>query len=68
MSTKAQITSDFPTPDEVASHLRIAPSRAAELRQRLLELHLTRPAGTVVRMQMKKHTPHSAARKNAKKK
>jgi len=63
MSTKAHITSDFPTPDDVASHFRIAPLRTAELRQRLLELHVTRPDGTVVHMQMKR-TPRSTARKN----
>jgi hypothetical protein len=63
MSTKAHITSDFPTPDDIASRLRIAPSRAAELRQRLLELHVTRPDGTVVHMQMKR-TPRPTARKS----
>jgi hypothetical protein len=35
MATKARITADFPTPSEVASHLRIPASRVAELRRRI---------------------------------
>jgi hypothetical protein len=35
MATKARITAEFPTPSEVASRLRIPPSRVAELRRQI---------------------------------
>jgi hypothetical protein len=35
VATKARITADFPTPSEVASHLRIPASRVAELRRQI---------------------------------
>ena len=53
MSTKARITSDFATQSEVASRLRIPASRAAELRRRLFDLHVTQPDGSVVVMKVK---------------
>jgi len=42
MTTKAHITSDFATPNDVASRLRIPASRAAELRRQLFELHVSK--------------------------
>ncbi|HEX6642828.1 MAG TPA: hypothetical protein VF215_17050 [Thermoanaerobaculia bacterium] len=47
MSSKARITADFATPSDVASRLRIPPSRVAELRRLLFELHITKPDGSV---------------------
>lgn len=39
MSAKAHITADFPTQHAVASRLGIKSSRAAELREQMIELH-----------------------------
>jgi hypothetical protein len=46
MPPKARITSDFPTPTEVASWLQIPEDRAAELRRQLFDLHVTHPDGS----------------------
>jgi len=43
MAAKVRITSDFPTQAEVADFLRIPPSRAAELRRQLHDLHAAPP-------------------------
>jgi hypothetical protein len=43
MAAKARITSEFATPRDVASRLRIRPSRAAELRRQVIELHPRKP-------------------------
>jgi hypothetical protein len=53
MSTKAQITSDFPTPSEVASRLRIPASRAAELRRQMIDLHGKFPDGSYIVIETK---------------
>jgi hypothetical protein len=39
MTAKARITADFATPKDVASRLRIPPSRTAQLRRQLFDLH-----------------------------
>jgi hypothetical protein len=53
MTTKARITSDFATPNDVASRLRIPASRAAELRRQLFNLHVTQPDGSVMIVEAK---------------
>ena len=62
MAAKAHITSDFATPSEVASHLGIPPSRTAELRQRLLDLHVAKSDGTVMIFRAK-NVAHSSTRR-----
>jgi len=48
MSTKTRITSDFATPNDVASRLRIPAARVAELRRQLFDLHMTQQGGSVM--------------------
>jgi hypothetical protein len=47
MNSKARITTDFPTPQEVASRLHIPADRAAVLERRVLDLHITNPDGSI---------------------
>jgi len=54
MTSKARITSDFPTPRDVASRLRIPANRVAELKRQLFELHITRPDGSSSSVALKK--------------
>jgi hypothetical protein len=54
MTTKAHITSDFATPNDVASRLRIPAARAAELRRQLFDLHVTNPDGSITIVELKK--------------
>lgn len=44
MAEKAQITGEFPTPSEVASHLRIPATRVAELRRQIAQVTGAAPA------------------------
>ena len=46
MSSKARITSEFPSSQEVASQLKLSSGRVAKLRKELYELHITHPDGS----------------------
>jgi hypothetical protein len=62
MSAKARITSDFATQDDVAARLRISPSRTAELRRQLFDLHVTQPDGKLILVEVK-NTARGSRRK-----
>jgi len=53
MSSKVRITSDFPTPGEVASRLHIPADRAEELNRQLFDLHVNHPDGSITVFQVK---------------
>jgi hypothetical protein len=53
MNSKARITSDFPTPGEVALQLHIPADRVAELNRQLVDLQITHPDGSITVIQVK---------------
>jgi hypothetical protein len=66
MSSKARITSEFPSQRDVASALRISAHRAAELKRQLFDLHITHPDGSITVIEAKhsrKLKTHSARKK-----
>ena len=60
MSSKARITSEFPSEREVASRLKLSTGRAAELRKQLYDLYIIQPDGTLTLAGFK--TARSAAK------
>ena len=54
MSSKARITSEFPSEQEVASRLKLSSGRAAALRKQLYDLHVTHPDGSVTIVEYKR--------------
>lgn len=53
MSSKARITSPFPSEQEVASRLKLSSGRVAQLRKQLYDLHITHPDGSVTILEFK---------------
>jgi hypothetical protein len=47
MPSKAWITTDFPTPEQVAAYFRIPAARVAELQRMMQEMHVIRPDGSI---------------------
>jgi hypothetical protein len=68
MTSKARITSDFPTPREVASRLRIPVDRAAELRRQLFDLYVTHPDGSITVIPVKNSAGGAKSRGRSSKK
>ncbi|HET8799059.1 MAG TPA: hypothetical protein VFO89_15300 [Thermoanaerobaculia bacterium] len=66
MSAKARITADFATQGDVASRLRIPPARAAELRRRVIDLHVRKPDGTTI-LEIADRYPGKAVKAGSKK-
>ncbi|HEV7836745.1 MAG TPA: hypothetical protein VGO75_01655 [Gemmatimonadaceae bacterium] len=59
MATKVLITTEFPTPDEVAAYHHIPPARVAELRELMEEVRAERNTATIPK------TPRNGTRKRA---
>jgi hypothetical protein len=69
MSSKVMITSEFPTSSEVAARLGISPSRAAELKRWVYEMHGLDPEGNDARpANRKRRAAHQPSRSTSKKK
>lgn len=62
-NAKLLITSDFPTPDEMAAELGIPDERVVELRRLIREIDAERPRRTNIRRSVKQVAKASARKK-----